>query len=325
METTVRNTPPVAVILLNFNKKEYALDCLRSVYQQEYPSYEVVFVDNASSDGSAEAVAKQFPNAQLVRSPVNHGAPGGRNLGYRYAKEHLMFQYAFFIDNDTVFEPGCIGEMVRALEEDPTAGIACPKAFRSVSSDILMSTGLKVSLLTATIYDIGSGDHDAGQFNERRYVDACGGFAYMVRKDLMEKLVELDEDFNPYGWEDVDFCLRAARTGFRSLFVPSARMCHKGGKSGRGIILKYERQKAKNFMLLMRKHAGPIEWLGGMLFAALKAVKMIAMGILKGQIRLAAFLFAGVLDGTSGRLHSGSADITRSSESGKNDKKGEET
>src|ERR1700751_2384714 len=91
----------VVIIILNLNKKQDTLECLESVFRLDYSPYEVVVVDNGSTDGSADAISKVFSKVHLIRSANNLGVAGGRNLGIQYANNNFQYQYLFFLDNDT--------------------------------------------------------------------------------------------------------------------------------------------------------------------------------------------------------------------------------
>ena len=98
----------VCVLVLNHDKRNDLIDCLESVRCLEYEAFDVVVVDNGSSDGSAETVVERFPAMNLVALPSNSGAVEGRNSGLRWAREHLEFDRVLFLDNDTVVMPGLI-------------------------------------------------------------------------------------------------------------------------------------------------------------------------------------------------------------------------
>jgi GT2 family glycosyltransferase len=291
----------VAVIVLNFNKKEELLECLSSVKRSVAESRGVIVVDNGSSDGSAQAVKSAFPEVHLVQSEVNRGAPSGRNLGLEYLRKNVNCRYVLFLDNDAGVDERCIVELTTALDNDPAAGIVCPKTYRESGSPILFSTGIRVHFSTASVFDTGSGQSDLGQFDRREYVDACGAFAFLIRREVLDRVGVFDETFNPYGWEDVDLCLRARRAGFRVLYVPTAIAYHAGGKTGRGVVPRYEKSKARNFVLLMKKHARMREWIGASLIGPFKAVKIILAQAFRGNAASLGPFLRGFWEGLNGR------------------------
>jgi GT2 family glycosyltransferase len=291
----------VAVIILNFDKRDFTLDCLQSVCQQDYPSFDVVVVDNGSSDGSADAVAERFPKVHLVRSPVNLGASGGRNLGIQHAAGRFQSEYFLFLDNDTIIQKNCLGRLVAELSRDVKAGMACPKAYQDLAGNRIMSAGICVNFSTGAVYDRGSGETDRGQFDQIQTVSACGAFGFLVRAKLLKRLNGFDDMFNPYGWEDVDICLRAKRLGFHTLYVPLATLVHRGGRVGRGIVQSYERFKARNFIYLIRRHGTFIEQVAFLITGPVKGFQLILRELLKGNNNLIKPIGLGVWEAVTGR------------------------
>jgi GT2 family glycosyltransferase len=291
----------VAVIVLNYNKKEDLLECVGNVLKSTGPTREVVVVDNGSIDDSGPTVARVFPKVHLVQSSRNLGASGGRNLGIDFVRRNIHCRYVLFLDNDATIHERCIGELTAALDKDPAAAIACPKTFRKPESDLLFSTGMRVHLATASIYDIGSGQPDRGQYDRAGYVDACGAFALLIRRDLLDMVGGFDEALNPYGWEDVDLCLRARGSGYRTLYVPTAVAYHRGGMTGRGRVPRYEHFKARNFVTLMKKHARPLEWMTAAVFAPLKASATILGEMGRGNFKTLLPVLRGGWKGMTGR------------------------
>ncbi len=291
----------MAVIVLNHNKRDELLKCLRSVRETTRVACEIVVVDNGSTDGSCPAASEAYPGIHLVQCAENLGAPGGRNIGLEYVIQNIRCRYILFLDNDALVEKECLEQLVGALNKDAQAGIACPKTYQRLESKILFSTGIRVNLGTASIYDIGSGQPDRGQYDTSRYVDACGAFTFLIRRDAATQLGGFDDAFNPYGWEDVDLCLRARKRGYKILYVPTAVACHKGGKAGRGIIPKYEHLKARNFIIIMKKHARPMEWITAVIIAPLKASATILGEMARGNFKTVLPVLRGSWKGMTGR------------------------
>ncbi len=272
----------VAIIILNLDKKDDLLACLKSVTQMDHPSFEVIVVDNASLDGSVKAVNENFSKVHLICNEKNFGAPGGRNVGFEYALKHIAFDYVLFLDNDVIVTPSFLSELIHGLEAKKDAGIAGGKAYREYPSKTIMSTGLDVNFYTGWVGDIGTGQPDRGQFDEPKYVPAYGAFGLLIRKNALQDLNGFDDHFNPYGWGEVDLCLRAKKLGVKTCYVPQAIIYHKGCKVGRGIVPHYEKYKTRNYLFLMRRHAkGP------------QLVCIFFATLFRGTLRLLSLIFRG--------------------------------
>lgn len=246
--------PHVTVIVLTYNKYYDTVECLESVADLEYPCFDVVLVDNHSTDGSIAKIKTLFPEIHYLENSQNLGVAGGRNSGARYARENTPAEYLLFLDNDTVVHAKTLALLADCLNTHPEVVIACGKTYTAPPSTTIMSVGMTVNLYTGVITDIGSGEEDIGQYEQAGYVTACGGFGFMVRATDFEKCDGLDEDYSPYGWEDVDFSLRAAKKGYRAYYVPDAVLYHKGCKIGRGYVPEYEKYKVKNYFRLLNRH-----------------------------------------------------------------------
>ena len=288
----------LVVVVLSFNKREHTLRCVESVRRLEYRPREVVVVDNGSSDGSADAVAAAYPEVHLVRSPVNRGAAGGRNLGARFAEERFAYGYLLFLDDDTEVHQRLAGELVAALEADPKAGVATPKAYRVDTPDIIASAGgMRVRLGRGSITDIGAGVRDAGQFEQSGTVDSCVGFTMVARRDAFQRCGGFDEAYNPYGWEEVDLSLRMREAGYTIRYAPTALCWHAGGTPGRGSrVVEYERGKAANYLRLMKRHATGAQWLAFLMILPLRGLRLIGMHLRDGNWRIVRAQALGLLE-----------------------------
>lgn len=287
----------VTIIILNLNKKDDTLKCLESVFKLDYHPIEVVLVDNGSTDGSVESVCEAFTEVHIVKSFTNLGVSGGRNFGIEYANEKFDYEYIFFLDNDSMVEDTTLKKLVESLKGDSKAGVAFPKAYRTLPSSEIMSVGINVNLYTGSIYDIGAGELDHGQYNQPGYAPACGGFGFLCKREVLSQIGWFDEVFNPYGWEDVDFSLRVRKRGFGILYVPMALIYHKGGKVGRGCPLpEYEKYKVRNFLILMMKHTNLLQRICFVSFIPLKAISLIIEGLYKGNSKALFAQLRGLLD-----------------------------
>jgi GT2 family glycosyltransferase len=286
----------VLIIVLSHNKKDMVLECLESLERQEYGHCQIVVFDNGSSDGSPEAIKQRFPSIDLVSNGTNLGAIRGRNAAVEYAAHYSKFDYVLFLDDDAETGIESIKLLVEALKKDPEAGLACGKTYIRLDSNIIMSTGIRERLYLGLCYDRGAGEQDDGQFEEDGYVDACGAFAFMIRFDLFEELAGFDEIFSPYGWEDVDLCLRARDRGYRTLYVHDAVFAHKGTRMGRKPVPHYERNKAKGFLTLLSRHTTILERISAAFFVPLRGLLLLMRFAAQGNRRAITAQLKGIGD-----------------------------
>jgi GT2 family glycosyltransferase len=286
----------VAIIVLTYDNFEDTDACLESVLQSRFADFEVVLVDNHSTDGSIERLKGKFPAIHHLRNSSNLGVAGGRNAGWAYVREHIPTDILLFLDNDTVLEPDTLGTLVTYLETNADADILCAKTYTAPPSRTLMSAGLFVNLVTGSIGDVGSGELDTGQYDRPRVVPACGGFCFMVRRHVYEDCDGLDEVYNPYGWEDVDFCLRARDRGYQCHYVPGAIVYHKGCKIGRGYVPLYEKYKTKHYFRLLLRHTRGLQRISWGVVVGLRGIVVISRLILQGEGRIALSQLSGAYE-----------------------------
>jgi GT2 family glycosyltransferase len=124
------------------------------------------------------------------------------------------------------------------------------------------------------------------------------GFAVLARREALLAVGGLDERYNPYGWEEVDFSLRVRRAGYSIRYVPAAVAYHAGGTPGRGrAVPAYDRGKSANYLRLMRAHATPLEWAGFVLSLPVRAVRVLFRQLTRGEWRAAGARMRGFLEG----------------------------
>lgn len=217
--------PEVTVIVLNHNGREYLGRCLASLERQSYPqdAYEILLVDNASSDGSVEFVKENFPGVRILRLEKNYGVPEGRNRGIEIARG----EYIAFLDNDAVADEKWLEELVKAVEKDKNIAMCGSKMLVYEDKGIINHAGGKFTIIGAGM-DVGMGMKDGDNFNipgDTGY--ACGGSCLMKKDDYLEA-GRLDPDYFNYH-EDVDLCWRLWILGRRVIYVPTSVAYHKFG------------------------------------------------------------------------------------------------
>lgn len=262
MEAT---SPEVSIIVVSYNTKQLTLECLRSVFQETIcTTFEIIVLDNASSDQSASAIAKEFQNnVQFIPLESNIGFAGGNN----YASKVASGKYLLLLNPDTVILEGAIDKLVTFAKSNPDAGIWGGRTlfgdktlnpgscWRQQTLWGLTSKALGLSSLfrRSTLFNpegMGSWDREG-----IRKVDIVSGCFLLINHDLWKQLNGFLSDFFMYG-EEADLCLRAKKLGARPMVTSEATIIHYGGASEKIRSDKLVRLiKAK--MLLIRKHFSP--------------------------------------------------------------------
>lgn len=223
--------PKVFIIILNFNGRDVLSRCLSSIYQSDYLNFDVVVVDNNSSDESLEQAKKSFSRAYFIKNSENFGFSRGNNVGIRWALEKFA-DYVLILNNDTVLEKITISELVQTMQRNDSAGIASPIIFSDDDKAIWFAGGIIDwhKMRTNHVYEIKS---DLPYLSE--YISGCAMF---VKKAVFREIGIFDERFFLY-YEDADFSLRAKKAGFDLLIVPSAHIKHLEQSNSKNALKTY--------------------------------------------------------------------------------------
>jgi len=217
----------ISVIITNYNGKRYLDRCLSSLSVQTMQDFEVIVVDNGSSDGSVDYLESQFPEVRIVKNEKNLGFAGGVNSGIEVAKG----DYILTLNNDTQADKDFVKNLTEAMESDGEVGMCASKMLFCNGS--VNSAGLCFSR-SGAVWDRGMSEPDFGQYDKVEDVfGPCAGAA-LYRRSMLDEIGLFDEDFFMY-MEDVDLAFRARLAGWRCLYVPDAKVYHvHGGTAGFG-------------------------------------------------------------------------------------------
>ncbi|MEW5982070.1 MAG: glycosyltransferase family 2 protein [Acidobacteriota bacterium] len=214
-------SPEVSVVIVNLNGRRWLGPCLAAVAAQKGPTVEVIVVDNASVDGSAAFIGRQFPWVRVVALERNLGFAGGNNAGARIASGRFLA----FLNNDTVADPDWLRSLHGALEANPQAGLATSRIVYARDPGVLDSAGDGYTRAGGA-FKRGHGEPEINYHDAGEVFGACGA-AFMIRKELFEELGGFDEDFFLV-YEDVDLSYRAQLLDHRCVYVPEALVIHSG-------------------------------------------------------------------------------------------------
>jgi GT2 family glycosyltransferase len=262
------------------------LRCLESLGAITYPSAQVLLVDNGSDDGTEQAIAEQSPDVRGLRNPENVGAAKGRNQAIDYATSQLAFAYMLFLDNDTVVTPGFLEPLVEAHGTDESVGLASAKLHRLLEPGVIDDGGgCRVSFYTGSTQRRGSGEVDRGQYDRPAEPDCVPNTGcLLVSRDVIESCEGFDTGLDPFGFEDLDFSLRAMKQGYAFRFVPESLVHHKGNMTGfGGYTAEYAKLKGRNLRQFLARHATPWQRLCFHALLPLLALRTIAREVLRGN------------------------------------------
>lgn len=239
----------VSILIVNYNGKEFLGPCLNSIHEHVTISYEIILVDNASSDDSAEYVSRTFYNVNLIQSNVNLGFAAGNNIAARSAKG----KYLLLLNYDTLLQTD-LKKAISLLSSNLSIGvIGC--RMHGPSNEYRYSTGHFPNPLRlfsfSTIFN-REGMFKLGNFPENTDsifdVDWVEGSFLLTRKGLWQKLGGMDEGYFMYV-EDVDYCKRVRDAGFKVVYYPSLSFLHYGGYTNNrlGLLIKGFRRYHRKF------------------------------------------------------------------------------
>jgi hypothetical protein len=238
-----RKSPLVSIIILNYNGREFLEKCLGSVLKTDYPNFEVIFIDNASTDGSHELVETLFSADNriiMIRNKSNLGFAGGNNVGVRMARG----EYIVFLNNDTEVEQDWLSELVKVISSNPTIGAAQSKILLTEEGSINLGGFIDYVGIDSRPRNHWQKNHATSKIKEVFY---ASGAAMIVKKKLLNEVGLFDPTYFIYN-EETDLCWRIRLSGYRIVAVPQSIVYHKC----RGTMAK--RPKSYSLFLHRRNH-----------------------------------------------------------------------
>lgn len=270
------SSPTVSIIIVSWNTREILRDCLRTVYEQtRNVPFEVIVVDNASMDGSADMVRTAFPQVLLLVNGANRGFAAANNQGLETAQG----RYVLLLNSDTLVLDGAIDKMVSFAEAHPEAAVT---ACRVLNADrtwqhtcFLYPSALNLLLSALYLNRLFPRSRFCGRERmtwwdgqETRAVDAVTGCFVLVRRAAIAQVGVLDESYFMYG-EEMDWCYRFRQAGWQIVFTPTAQIVHLGGASSAQLKGPMCLQLRASLLLFLRKHRGMASYVAGCAFVSL--------------------------------------------------------
>lgn len=262
----------IGIVILNWNTKELLKRTIETVLASIGAfTYQLVVVDNASSDGSADMVAETFPQVMLIRSEINGGYPYGNNLGFRWLGFHddgttepTAPRYALLLNPDTELPPTALYEMIQYMDAHPEIGIAGPKlTLIDGSLDLACRRSFPTPLVSfyrfSGLSRLFPKNAEFSRYNMTHVdpdqvleVDSVVGAYMQIRKEAIQQTGLLDETFFMYG-EDLDWAYRIKQVGWKVFYYPKVEVKHvKRAASSQSKKAQFEFYRA--MLIFYRKH-----------------------------------------------------------------------
>lgn len=262
----------LSICIVTYQACDYLRDCLNSLYAHApNGEYEIIVVDNHSTDGTIETLERQFPQVQLIKNPTNNGFTAPMNQALRQAQGQYLLQ----LNPDTIVHDQALNQLIQFMQSHPKVGICGPKVLNTDGSlqkpcrrgestpwaVITYFLGLSSLFPKSKLFGGYLMNYlDEDEINE---VDGVAGSCMLLRREVIDQIGYLDERFFAYQ-EDADFCFQARQAGWKVYYVPTAQITHYGGQGGsrvqpyrsifewhRSYWLYYRKNLAANYFFLL--------------------------------------------------------------------------
>ena len=262
----------LTVVIVNWNTRELLCNCLDSLYNGiKDIRFEVFVVDNASADGSADAVRQRFPRVNLIENDLNQGFARANNQ----VLKNVDSRYALLLNSDTEIIPGAIESLVTFMDQHPAAGVAAPQYLNpdgSKQNSFENFPGLVSELLNKSLLKLLFPQKYPSKrktYHAPLAVDSVIGACMMVRTEAMQKVGWLDEDYF-FFLEETDWCYRMHRAGYGVYHIPQVRIYHIQGASKEKVPALAWIEYYRSSYLFFRKNRSGLSWLTLRVFRPVK-------------------------------------------------------
>lgn len=286
------SAPKVCIILLNWNQETDTSECVRSLLRVDYPNYKILVVDNGSVDNSPENLRKAFPHVEMLSNPRNYGFTEGNNIGIRHALLENC-DFIMLLNNDTIVEPDFLSIMVNETVKFNTIGIASPKIMNYMEPKKIWFAGGSFIPIIRKPCHLRYNAIDDNQMSSVSDIEWASGCCMLMSRNMIQAIGLLDKDyFNNY--EDVDYCVRAKKKGYRIIIAPEAKIYHKFAASMGGKASPfYTYFRTRNNLLFFKKTK---QWLPLIINAAIFPIYSLYESLKNKQFGSIYATFLGIWD-----------------------------
>jgi GT2 family glycosyltransferase len=276
----------------------------------DYGDYEILVVDNGSSDDSVDMLRKEFPDLRFVSIDNNLGFTGGVNVGLEIALEE-DFDYVWLLNNDTIVDKDSLTFLVKAAGDIDKAGLLGSKVYYYSSPKTINYAGGKINRITCRIIHEGDGIIDDGRFDEITEPDFVTGASSLLDVGMLREIGMMDTAYFIY-YEDADLSLRARKAGWKVVLVPESVIWHKLAQTTKQSAFSNSYYATRNSLYFCRKHMPyslPTTFLADLVYhVASHLVKYIFKGFPKEELEKTRMALSGFHDFFFNRMGECAAD-----------------
>ena len=273
--------------------RDLLLATLESVKKMTYQDFVIVVVDNGSIDGTQETVRLRHPDLTLIENGKNLGFGEGNNVGIQYAIDQGA-DWVILLNNDIVVDPNMLSELMKVATSDSRIGVLGPMIYYFDDPNKFWYAGGNVNFFSGIISHRGIREEDYGQYDtieETEYVTGC---AFLVKREVIERVGMFDPVYFPAYTEDADWTARILQAGFKAMYAPQAKLWHKvSSSSGGGMTPLKTRLKVEHNFIFFKRYARWYHWLTIPLCIGAVTLLFVMKELLKGNIGIVTALFSG--------------------------------
>lgn len=257
----------LAIVIINWNSYDLTRDTLLSLQKTSFTNYDIILVDNHSTDGSLEKLQSEFSFPIFIQLDENKGFTGGNNAGMQYAVDH-QYEYTLLLNNDVEVEPDFLEPLIATLDHNPKTGAVQPLIYFHHNRSLLWNAGATYNTWLGMIGTIGYNKKDEGQaqIHKPRNTDWITGCAFMVRTELLKQIGFFPQKLFIY-YEDFDLSLRIKNAGYDLAYIPKSKIYHIAGmahktkeKAKEGYVSpKVHYLNSRNRIWILKKHTSGIK------------------------------------------------------------------
>ena len=277
--------PKVFIVTLNWNGMFHTIECIESIKKLEYTNYGIIVVDNNSTDGSINLFRELFDDTiKIIINDRNLGYSEGFNTGIKYAFENGA-DYILILNNDVKIDPKALSELMTAAQKNPDAGFLTGKTYFYNSPNTFQTAGKSNHSTLLVGHNIGSCELDEGQYDCIKEYDFVDDVFLLVNREVIEKVGMYNKNFFLH-YEIADWCARVRSAGFRILYVPKAKIWHKGGMSDGGSSnASRTYYMARNRIVFLKRNASLKKFYKAVIYILLVKTPVTLFQFFKGYLK----------------------------------------